>query len=599
MIISIDIETEGLRIDTQINFVGLYTINSSGKELFKCFKFPEESQTCAEFLKKLQSKGAKFVMHHGKFDSGRLKYSYGIDIPIDHDTLYLAYLSCTVDELKYKGMKKADNIQRQKYLSLKAIAQRVLGVADWDIDKKTKTSTNREDVEPYLFLDCKYTYQLYQYYKKHLPKSKIKSYKLMIRAANAYRDIEINGLPINYNKLDETREYYYNKLQEVLEKLKQYGDINFNSSKQLQELLYSNLKLPIKSYTKAGSPATGVEALTELLGEHPIIDLLLEQRKYKKAYEFCESWKNEAIQHKDGYWYLHSTFNLHGTVTGRTSSDNVNLQQIPREKTLKSLFQSCDPEWELVCEDFSQLELRMAGIVANVKAIKDSYRNGEDLHLKMASIVTGKPLNEITKAERTQAKAANFGFLYSMQAQSFVEYAKLSYGVIVTPEEAENIRYHFFELYPELNDYYDETHGSLLGDYKITSIMGREYEVNPEVFADRMKRQEILRACLNFPVQSAGSDYVLSGLIMVAEDPTLKDKIRIGATVHDSIIFMVKKDKDMINNIKKVKSIMEHNSLADSYISVKPDFPIVVDVEIGPLGKGVDIDEYLEAHKNE
>ena len=594
MIISLDIETKGLQINTDINFVGLYTINSQGKELFKCFQLPQQIAELRHFIKAMQDKGAKFVMHNGKFDSGRLKYSYDIDVHIDHDTLYLAYLMCTVDELKYNGQKKADNTKRNKYLSLKAVAQRILGVEDWDIDTKTKSSTNRKDVEPYLYYDVRYTYELYQWFKQHFPKNKLKTYKLMMRAANAYRDIEVNGLPINYKQLDETYNYFDSELNRISEELKQYGDINFNSSKQLQDLLYINLQLPIKAYTNSGAPATGIEALTELLGEHPIIQLLLDYREAKKAREFCESWKKEAILHKDGHYYLHSNFNLHGTVTGRTSSSDVNLQQIPRNKKLKSLFQSVDPEWELVCEDFSQLELRMAGIVANVKAIKDSYRKGEDLHYKMASIVTGKPISEISKTERTQAKAANFGFLYSMQAPSFVSYAKQSYGVVVTPEEAENIRYHFFDLYPELLDYYEETHGALLGDYKITSIMGRDYEINPEVLADKHKKQEIMRASLNFPVQSAGSDYVIAGLVTVAEDPDLKNKIRIGATVHDSVIFLVKKDKDMIKNINKVKTTLEHNALADSYISIKPDFPIVVDVEIGPLGKGVNVEEYLK-----
>ena len=108
MIISLDIETQGLKINDAINFVGLYTVNSANKELFKCYKFPEEAEECRSFITKLQNKGAKFVMHKGKFDSGRLKYQYDIDVHIDHDTLYLEYLMCTVDELKYYGEKKKD-----------------------------------------------------------------------------------------------------------------------------------------------------------------------------------------------------------------------------------------------------------------------------------------------------------------------------------------------------------------------------------------------------------------------------------------------------------------------------------------------------------
>jgi DNA polymerase-1 len=198
--------------------------------------------------------------------------------------------------------------------------------------------------------------------------------------------------------------------EELAAKLKSYKDINWNSTKQLQEYLFKELQLPILKYTNKGSPSTGVAELKELASYHEVIPLLLKHREVEKAMAFLESWTEEAVEHKDGNFYLHSNFNLHGTVTGRTSSSDVNLQQIPRNKRLKSLF-SADhiPGWQLVCLDYSQLELRFAGIVAGVEAIKKAYRNGEDLHYKMAATVTGKPISEITKEERTQAKAANFG----------------------------------------------------------------------------------------------------------------------------------------------------------------------------------------------
>ena len=100
---------------------------------------------------------------------------------------------------------------------------------------------------------------------------------------------------------------------------------------------------------------------------------------------------------------------LHGTVTGRTSSSNVNLQQVPRDKILKSIFRSVDPEWEMIQFDFSQLELRFAALVADVSNMKNAYREGRDLHTEMAMRITGKPADQISKADRTGAKAANFG----------------------------------------------------------------------------------------------------------------------------------------------------------------------------------------------
>ena len=551
MIVAIDIETKDLKIDTQINFVGIYCINSAGKELFRMFKFPEEAESCRDFLEAIKKKGAEFVAHNGKFDSARLYYSYGIDIHISHDTMILGYLMSTVDELKNN---------KKKWLGLKYMAPRILGVDNWDIDIKKKTSEYDQDVEHYLMLDCKYCYQLYDYFSKHLPKEKLATYGLMMNAVNAYRDIECNGLPIDRDLLLKTLEETRVSLEAVDKILTEFNDINYNSSNQLANLLYIELQLPIKAYTDKGNPSTSEDTLKDLEDEHPIIPVLLKKRKLEKAMAFLESWKEEMIQHKDGYWYLHSNFNMHGTVTGRTSSSDVNLQQIPRNKALKSLFRSCDPDWELVCLDYSQLELRFAGIVANVKAIKDSYKNNEDLHYKMASIVSGKPIDQITKEERTQAKAANFGFLYGMQAASFVDYAKSSYGVTVTPEQAAEIRFHFFELYPELLDYYTEVQGTMLTEHRVVSIMRREYELTPTEI-----NSNSLRAAINFPVQSAGSDYVISGLIEVMTEPSLKGKVRVGATVHDSIICMVKKDENFISTIKQIKSIMESPKIAKNY----------------------------------
>lgn len=401
MHIALDIETRDLKVNTKINFVGVYGINSRGVEVFKYFKLPDDLEKFKSFIKRALELNNKFIMHNGKFDTVRILYSYGIDIPIHHDTMILTYLLSTVDELK-------DN--RGKWLGLKPAAQRILGVDDWDVSKDKKTSTNELDVIPYLRLDCKYTHMLYEKLTSNFPKEKVKTYKLIMHALNAYKYIEVNGLPINMDKLGETYREYQKDREEIQKKLATYKDINWNSTKQLSEYLFNELKLPVIKYTTKGAPSTGVAELKELEKYHEVIPLLLKHRETEKAIAFLESWTEEAVLHNDNNFYLHSNFNLHGTVTGRTSSSDVNLQQIPRNKRLKSLF-SADhiPGWQLVCLDYSQLELRFAGIVANVQAIKDSYRKGEDLHYKMAATVTGKPLDQITKEERTQAKAANFG----------------------------------------------------------------------------------------------------------------------------------------------------------------------------------------------
>lgn len=590
MNIALDIETKDLKVNTTINFIGVYSINSKGKELFKSYKMPEDLEAFKSFVEFAKEHKHKFIMHNGKFDAVRILWSYGIDIHIDHDTMILAYLLSTVDELKEN---------RGKWLGLKYVAQRMLGVENWDIDKGKKTSTDENDVIPYLYLDCKHTYLLYNTLVRRFPKERIKTYKLIMHAINAYKYIEFNGLPINMDKLEETYQEYAKEREMLKDQLASYKDINWNSTKQLSEYLFEELKLPIIKTTPKGSPSTGVAELKELASHHEVIPLLLKHRNVEKAMAFLESWTEEAILHPDGNYYLHSNFNLHGTVTGRTSSSDVNLQQIPRNKKLKSLFSAEHiPGWQLVCLDYSQLELRFAGIVADIHAIKESYRKGEDLHYKMASTVTGKPVDQVTKEERTQAKAANFGFLYGMQAKSFVEYAKTTYGVTVSLEESQLIRQRFFELYPELLSYYDKVKQDLLSSSKQTSVMGREYEVNPIKLLNPYERENIIRPAINFPVQSAGSDYVISGLIEVMNDPILKDNIKIGATVHDSIIGLVREDENFKTYIDRIRTLMERPRIAKDLLTVDIDFPIVVDVEIGPLGKGISLEEW-EEKKNE
>ena len=181
-----------------------------------------------------------------------------------------------------------------------------------------------------------------------------------------------------------------------------------------------------------------------------------------------------------------------------------------------------------------------------------------------------------------------------MQAKSFVEYAKTTYGVTVSLEESQLIRQRFFELYPELLSYYDKVKQDLLSNSKQTSVMGREYEVNPIKLLNPYERENIIRPAINFPVQSAGSDYVISGLIEVMNDPILKGNIKIGATVHDSIIGLVREDENFKTYIDRIRTLMERPRIAKDLLTVDIDFPIVVDVEIGPLGKGVSLEEWEE-----
>ena len=387
----IDIETEGLDIDDKINFIGILTYdNEEDPGEYIILQPGIDNLDILDNLKDTIN-----IFHNGKFDTKMMRYHINKTIPITHDTMLLAYLCSTAPEL-------IDN--RGKWLSLKACAMRLLGVENWDVELSKKTSAQKENVEEYLKKDLLYTRKIYDILKSLLDEREIATYKLMLKATEVYTQVELNGLPINLEQLEDVTEEFVECLMDTDLQLQAYANINWNSPKQLQDLLYTTLKLPIPMYTNTGQPGTGIEALTKLKGSHPIVDLILKRREYDKALTFLKDWKERA---KNGR--LYANFNLHTTVTGRTSCNGPNLQQIPRNKKLKTLFQSTDPDWELVQLDYSQMELRTAAIVAGVKAMKDAYIKGEDLHTNMAALVAGKPKEEVTKPERTRAKAANFG----------------------------------------------------------------------------------------------------------------------------------------------------------------------------------------------
>lgn len=387
----IDIETDGLDVDDAINWIGILTFNDEKDEGEYYILDPkkddlnllEEANNCTN------------IFHNGKFDSKVMLHQLGIDVRIDHDTMLLAYLSSFASDL-------IEN--RKGWLTLKNLAKRLLGAPDWDVGLSTKTSKNLADVEEYLKGDLYWTRKLFEYYKLNFDRRDWKTYRLIVDTSRIYRDLELNGLPIDEELLEETKCIYEEKLKECDDELIKYANINWNSPKQLQELLYTRLKLDIPERTESGQPSTGVSALSKLRGKHPIVDLILKRREIDKALTFLVDWSNRA---KDGKIY--ANFNLATTVTGRTSCNNPNLQQVPRNKDLKTLFRSIDPDYEFVQLDYSQAELRTAGVVAKVSKIKELYNAGVDLHRNMAAKVAGIKPEEVTKAQRTAAKAINFG----------------------------------------------------------------------------------------------------------------------------------------------------------------------------------------------
>ena len=565
----IDIETDGLEINSNITLVGIHEFKDKNDPgVTSIYNIADQKDLCLTHLNKLIESKAKIIGHNVKFDTKLIHYSFGINLKIYHDTMYLCYVCSSVHDMIFK---------RNKWFGLKHAAMRELGVKDWDIGLSKKSKTTKETID-YLKKDLEYTRKLFEYYSNIIDKRDLGVYNLMVKAANVYKDIELEGIPIDIPKLDMVLSEYNIKNYELACKLKEYADINYSSPAQLQELLFKQLKLPISKRTPKGQPSTGVEPLSKLRGQHPIVDLILEKRNAEKALTFLKDWKSRHINGR-----IYGNFNLHTTVTGRTSCNGPNLQQVPRNKELKSLFNSTEG-WKFIQLDFSQIELRFAGTVAGVQAMIEAYKNKEDLHTNMAKIITKKEV--IDKQDRTGAKAANFGYLYGMMAKSFVEYAQITYGLRLSVGEAKQIRQAFFNVNKELLPYYKKIARELVDYGIITNIFGRRYKVGHAHLTTPLERQEYTRKGINFTVQSSASDYVLMGLIEVHHKTKNNPDVKILGTVHDSILLEIKDNKYLDNNLRYIKDIMENPILLNHYYGNKLPIDITVDCEVGAWGDG-------------
>lgn len=561
----IDIETTGLnRFKDDITFIGV--------ELHKDIQQPQK-KTCIydysnvedrrkfkSLAKKMRERKIKCVYQNGKFDTLFIEVKMGIKLPIHEDIMLMG----TVYDLSEKH-------------GLKAMAQKYLHVDDWDIKKKEKLSRDYDTVVPYLKYDLKYTWELFEWFSVHLNESQETLYrKLLLKAYKMYRDVERNGIYLDLRRFKEVKQDYAQREVESLQKLNDKYEINWNSAQQKQRILFQEEKLPVIKLTPAGKPSADAKVMKRLAAQgHELPQLILNYSAVNTLNKmFLNRWEDDASY--DGR--LHPTFNLTNVVSGRTSCTDPNLQQVPRNKDIRSLFTA--PEGRLFFEaDYSQLELRIAAHYANEPTMIKIYQEGGDIHTMTASLMTGG--REPTKAERSKAKAVNFGFLYGMSARKFVDYAYDSYGVTFTKAEAEHYRDAFFLKYSRLLPWHKEQEElcEMLGG--VPNMFGR-FRKLPKIYSNKkFEHLEAARRAINTPVQGTGSDILLSAAIEVHKRLSPYG-LKVCGTIHDSIVGEFnEEDKDWI--VDEIRSIMARPKIMRDFgVELKVD--LEADIGVGPWG---------------
>lgn len=562
MYATIDIETTGLnRYKDKVTFIGVGLSKNVGDPIFKGYIFnvqkPGQVDRFRAFVKKLKQHKVRTVFQNGKFDTLFLEQAYGIKLPIHEDVMLIA----TAYDLSAEH-------------GLKHMAQTYLGVPDWDIAKKEKTS-GAQSIVPYLKKDVKYTWELFNFFMERVNPQQLKIYTQLLRPAYcAYKDIERNGLYIDLNQLKVVREKYRKEEDSLLGKLKSHYDINWASSAQVAHVFYDLEKMPVFEQTPKGAPSTSASALKKLARKGYEIPTILMQ--YKDAATrnkmFLNRWEDDSYESR-----IHASFNLTNVVSGRTSSSNPNLQQVPRTKDIRGLFSGA-PGMILFEADYSQLELRIAAHYANEKTMLRIYHEKGDIHTETAKLFTGG--REPTKEERGKAKAVNFGFLYGMMAKKFVAYALNSYGQTFTQQEAEHIRELFFAKYSRLLPWHQEQEQLCEAQGGVYNLFGR-FRKLPLIYSqNKWERASAARRSINTPVQGSGSDLLISAATQINKE--LKGVAWIGATVHDSIIGECRiEDKDYVDSV--IRRVMLHPKVLDDF-GVELRVPLDIDIGWGPWG---------------
>ena len=378
-------------------------------------------------------------------------------------------------------------------------------------------------------------------------------------------DMEIEGFPLDAKKLDEFGDVYKEKEDALAKEIYDMAGEEFNlaSPKQIADVLFN--KMGLQGNRKQ---STSVDYLKEIADQHPIVNKILEYRKYFKLVStYVEGLK--AHIHSDGK--IHAKFNQALTTTGRLSSSEPNLQNISvrdeEGKLIRKAFYYPDDDLEILSLDYSQIELRVLSSLSGCKALQEIFKSGEDIHSATAKKVFNLQ-EEPTSLQRRRAKTVNFGIVYGISDWGLAEQLEIS------PKEAKQIINSFYQSFPEISTFFQGIIESATKNGYVSTLMGRRRYLREIHDSNYQVREFAKRAAMNAPIQGTAADLIKIAMISVAK--ALKEggfKSKMVLQIHDELIIKVYKDeKERVYSL--VKSTMEN--------AMKLDVPLEVD---GGFGK--------------
>ena len=391
--------------------------------------------------------------------------------------------------------------------------------------------------------------------------------------------MEENGVKIDSDNLKGISQEFGQHIHQLEEDIYKMAGMRFNiaSPKQLGEVLFEKMQLDIKAKkTRTGQYATGEEVLQKLAGKHPIIHTILEYRSYTKLKSTYLDALPALINPKDGL--IHTSFNQAVTATGRLSSNNPNLQNIPVRtdigREIRRAFVPRGPEYTLMAADYSQIELRIIAHLSKDPAMVNDFNLGHDIHAATAAKVFHVPMDQVTKEQRSRAKAVNFGIIYGMSAFGLAERMELSRG------EAADIIKKYFEEYAGIKEYMNRSIALAKERGYAETIMGRRRYLRDINAANGTVRNFAERNAINAPIQGSSADMIKIAMVNIQREiERLKLQSKMILQVHDELVFDAR-----LEELDTLKALVNEKMVNAMPLSV----PVIVEINTG--------DNWLEAH---
>ncbi|WP_435261322.1 DNA polymerase I [Tenacibaculum sp. nBUS_03] len=569
-----DTETTGLK-SLEVELIGISFSWEAGKGYYVTFpENQEETQTIIEeFLPFFENEKIEKIGHNLKYD---IKVLSNYNIPVKgklFDTMIAHYLI-------NPDMRHNMDILSETYLNYQPVSITEL------IGKKGKNQLSMRQVElskqsEYAVEDADITLQLKKHFTKELESGNVTKLfnEIETPLVSVLTAMEIEGVNLNIDFLNSLSTELTNDIQELEKRIFEQAGEEFNiaSPKQLGIVLFENMKLVDKpKKTKTGQYSTAEDVLSNLAKDHKIIEDILLYRQYKKLQStYVDALPNEVNPKTKR---IHTVYAQAVAATGRLSSNNPNLQNIPirtkRGQEVRKAFIPKDKNHVLLAADYSQIELRIIAALSEEETMIKAFKDGEDIHASTASKVFNVPIEEVTREQRSNAKTVNFGIIYGVSAFG------LSNQTSLTRKEAKSLIDAYYETYPKLRNYISKQVDFAREHGYVETILERRRYLKDINSRNAIVRSGAERNAVNAPIQGSAADIIKLAMINIHKRfKQEKFTSKMLLQVHDELVFDAHKNElDVIKPI--IKEEMEN--------AFKLSVPLDVEIGIG--------DNWLEAH---